>query len=278
MFLSLTPTAGSCAFDWLGMGGSSRPRFPTLTPCTSAEEADLRVTEAELFFVDSMEAWRKSMQLEQFDLMGHSLGGYLSACYALRFPERVRTLTLVSPVGLPKIPPPYTGSDRLHPAMRALLHAWNWNVTPMKLVRALGPYGQTLVQRGIGRRFAPTFANGHLDADQTPALMAEYVYHITASAGSGEYAGNALLSPQLQASPAGFYARRPLADRLHQLHMPTTLVFGTNDWMMHRDIPGIVDADPRLQLSMVEGAGHHLYLDNPGRFLEVVSQSLRRGN
>lgn len=44
------------------------------------------------------------MKLEKIVLVGHSLGGFLSACYALKYPERVEKLILVSPVGLPEKP------------------------------------------------------------------------------------------------------------------------------------------------------------------------------
>eukprot|EP00967_Tisochrysis_lutea_P084670 scaffold118492_cov19-Tisochrysis_lutea.AAC.1 len=33
-------------------------------------------------------------------LVGHSLGGYLSACYALKYPEHVEHLILVCPAGV----------------------------------------------------------------------------------------------------------------------------------------------------------------------------------
>ena len=37
-------------------------------------------------------------------LVGHSLGAYLSVVYALRWPERVERLVLLSPAGVPRDP------------------------------------------------------------------------------------------------------------------------------------------------------------------------------
>ena len=86
--------------------------------------------------VETLEAWRKAKGLDKMVLLGHSFGGYardertclsctcvglvgqcecrvrddvhlvvmvtdryMSACYALKYPERVSHLVLVSPVG-----------------------------------------------------------------------------------------------------------------------------------------------------------------------------------
>ena len=47
--------------------------------------------------MDSLEQWRESMGIDKMILLGHSLGGYLAAVYALKYPERVQKLILVSP-------------------------------------------------------------------------------------------------------------------------------------------------------------------------------------
>lgn len=51
------------------MGNSSRPSFPK-----KMDDHDDNVNEAELFFIDSLEQWRKTMNIERMVLVGHSLG------------------------------------------------------------------------------------------------------------------------------------------------------------------------------------------------------------
>jgi pimeloyl-ACP methyl ester carboxylesterase len=42
----------------------------------------------------------RTLGLDSFDLVGYSLGGWIAARYAVLYPERVRTLTLLVPAGL----------------------------------------------------------------------------------------------------------------------------------------------------------------------------------
>lgn len=60
--------------------------------------------QAENFFLDALSAWHKELKLGKMVLMGHSLGGYLAATYALRHPEDVQHLILVCPAGLVRVP------------------------------------------------------------------------------------------------------------------------------------------------------------------------------
>ena len=68
------------AFDLLGFARSSRAKF--------ANDATL----AELRWVKSIEEWRKEMKIDKMVLCGHSLGGFISAAYALEYPEHVSVL------------------------------------------------------------------------------------------------------------------------------------------------------------------------------------------
>ncbi|WWC93086.1 uncharacterized protein L201_008051 [Kwoniella dendrophila CBS 6074] len=90
--------------DWLGMGLSSRPSPSLLNSNSSNTPIPKRVSIAEHFFVSSLESWREKVGLEKMILVGHSLGGYLASAYAVRYPERVNGLILVSPAGIPHGP------------------------------------------------------------------------------------------------------------------------------------------------------------------------------
>lgn len=87
----LAPRARLFAVDWLGTGRSGRPPFTAKS-----------TAEAEAFFVDSLAAWRRAEGLDgqKMVLVGHSIGGYLAAAYALKHPDHVRHLVLVCPAGI----------------------------------------------------------------------------------------------------------------------------------------------------------------------------------
>ena len=76
--------------DLIGMGSSSRPKW------TIQNGAD-----ADDYFMGIMEKWRIEMGgLTDFILCGHSYGGYLMGTYAAKYPQHIRKLVLLSPLGL----------------------------------------------------------------------------------------------------------------------------------------------------------------------------------
>ncbi|CAH1224707.1 ABHD4 [Branchiostoma lanceolatum] len=94
------------AFDILGFGRSSRHEFST-KPDVAEEE-----------FVESIEEWRKGVELEKFILMGTSFGAFLAASYAIKHPNRVKHLILVESWGFPE------RTERAAETLRARLVRW----------------------------------------------------------------------------------------------------------------------------------------------------------
>jgi cardiolipin-specific phospholipase len=98
------------AFDWLGFGGSSRPRQHLGgTP----QEASAFFDHSLLEFCDAMGLGTRVSSTDPsapdgpFTLVGHSLGGFLAGEFALSHPERLSELVLASPVGLAQVTRPF---------------------------------------------------------------------------------------------------------------------------------------------------------------------------
>ena len=243
------------ALDWLGCGASSRPAF-------TARGVDA----AEAFFVDSLEEWRAAQEpaLPKMTLMGHSLGGYLAVAYTERYPQRVERLLLASPVGVPRKPEEDAAALAARPLKwRALIGTfralWGWGATPQSIVRALGPWGPRVARGYVDRRMRD---NDAIDKE----LLGDYIYHVSAQSGSGEFALNEILEP-------GAWARRPLADRLGHLLVPTHYIYGARDWMDFGAAVAVCEGEGSQHgesVLRVADAGHMLTCDNPYGFNACV--------
>lgn len=225
------------ALDMLGMGNSTRPAFRI-----KAKDQNEKIAEAEAWFIDSLEEWRRVRNIEKFTLLGHSLGGYLAVSYALKYPGRLNKLILASPVGVPEDPwavneampepeesrlsneftqdqesivrregmrgkqgstQPSTATPPKRPIPGWFSYLWDANVSPFSIVRLTGPLGPRFVSGWTSRRF------NHLPPDEKEALHT-YSYALFKSKGSGEYALPYLLAP-------GAYARSPVINRIQDV-------------------------------------------------------------
>jgi cardiolipin-specific phospholipase len=327
----------------LGMGNSARPQFRI-----HAKDPKDKIAEAESWFIDALEEWRKVRKIEKFILLGHSLGGYLAVSYALKYPGRLNKLILASPVGIPEDPwavnadmpepeestmeneftqdqesivsgepaganaafvratdkkaaaakPNTATTPPKRPIPGWLVWLWDANVSPFSIVRLAGPLGPRFVSGWTSRRF------NHLPSDEKDVLHT-YAYSLFRQKGSGEYVLPYLLAP-------GAYARDPVINRIQDVGrqviqpatettpavretgLPIVFMYGENDWM---DVAGGYAAEEKVKQRVVKAllhgteeekrkeagsakvvvvrkAGHHLYLDNPEEFNELVRKEM----
>lgn len=262
--------------DWMGMGASERP--PCRRPMrgltgwsTSMCDARFTPSQAVDFFLDPFDEWRKQMDIDSMILVGHSLGGYLSGRYAVERPETIEKLVLASPVGIPIKPTNLLKGNQIPTSIRLIDTLWHSNFTPQQIVRAMGATrGRRNVRRALRGRI-PSLGSQEVD------IVADYLYHITAAHPSGEFAMNSLLEPGISADMMGVFAREPLEESLGDASLDdVTILFGDHDWMRSNQ-PGaerVVDRlrknGKRASVEIVEAAGHHLYLENPERFVSYI--------
>jgi len=240
------------AFDILGFGRSSRPKFSN------------NALEAESELVQSIEEWRKQMGLDKIILLGHSMGGFLASAYALQYPDQVSHLILADPWGFPDHPGKDGSATRIQvpfwiKGIAYLLQPFN----PLWIVRAVGPLGPHLVQRArpdIIRKYSATIEEANL-------IIPEYIYHCNAQKPSGESAFHAMM--------ASFgWAKFPMIHRIPALRndVPITFIYGARSWIDRKPGEFIQELrkDSFVDIHILRGAGHHVYADRCDEFNSLV--------
>ncbi|CAH6720393.1 cardiolipin-specific deacylase 1, mitochondrial [[Candida] jaroonii] len=317
--LSSIPGIRIHAIDLLGFGLSARPSFPKFKNDTVEQ-----VEAVENWFIDSLEEWRIKRKINNFVLIGHSFGGYLSSCYAMKYHKIqnpiLNKLVLVSPVGvernrhslLKNLPNPYFDDSRvakqnendettsikdqpqINPNYENLLleededapksfrinlvrYLWNHNISPLGLVRNLGPFRSRLISAWTSRRFSKHY----VDEPDAYTKIHDYCYRIFNAKGSGEFAITRILG-------VGALARLPLMDRMPQFlaknNLPSLWMYGDKDWMnveAGREMALEINELSKKQgisrmagFKILNNAGHHLYMDNPEEFKDSVFKFL----
>lgn len=248
------------AIDQLGWGGSSRPDFT----CKSTEET-------EAWFIDSFEEWRKAKNLSNFILLGHSFGGYVVSKYALKHPEHVQHLILVGSAGFSSETDMSERLSQFRATWKGAIfnHLWESNFTPQKVVRGLGPWGPDLVRKYTSARFS-VYGSGDVLNEEESKLLTDYVYHTLAAKASGELCLKYIFS-------FGAFTRKPLLHSASEWKVPTTFIYGHQDWMSYQ---GAQEARKLMkvpcEIIRVPQAGHFVFIENPSGFHSAVLYACRR--
>jgi pimeloyl-ACP methyl ester carboxylesterase len=198
--------------------------------------------EAERQMVKSIEEWRKEMKLESFVLLGHSMGGFLAASYAISYPNHVKHLVLADPWGFPERPPEFNELPLWIRTLSYMLQPFN----PLAGIRVAGPLGPWFIntlRHDITKKYAA--------AIEQKDLIPQYIYQCNSQTPSGESAFHSMMS--------GFgWAKNPMVKRIDTMKkdIPITLLYGSRSWIDHSATDIIknkrIDSYFKLQVSASE--------------------------
>lgn len=234
------------ALDILGFARSSRPTFSN-DPVKIEQQ-----------FVDSIERWREVMKMPKMVLLGHSFGGFLSSSYALRYPERLEHLIQVDPWGYDPRP------DLQDFPLWKLSVAYTVRLMfgPFSMIRAFGPFGEVLI-----KNIRPDLLQKYKEIVD-PSIISQYIYHCNNNSNpSGEEAFHRM-------TVVGPWPLHPIGERMKALSddVPVTFLYGEHTWM--NNIYGTIIKETRpnsyTKVTVVEGAGHHIYTDKAFEFNKLV--------
>ncbi|MEV4616991.1 alpha/beta hydrolase [Kitasatospora sp. NPDC049258] len=198
-----------------------------------------------------VEALRRHLGLDRFDLLGHSAGALTAQRYAAEHPDRVRRLVLVTPVGRAAREP---DEDELA-ALRAARSDEPWYPDAAAAVAELRLGGGDPAE--LARRMTPFFWGSWTEEIRQAAFD------------PGLAPAPAWLRAEFYAS-AGAGAPRPV-------RVPVLAVAGGRDGLIGT-APARLAADchPRGRLEVLARAGHRPWVDRPEEFRALVGAFLYR--
>lgn len=186
-----------------------------------------------------------AMGLKQFNLIGHSAGGWIAAEIAVRYPERVKRLGLIGATGL-FVPGEHIGDIFMH--MQPDRGRDFASLREMLFSSANAP---------TAKRYYPD-GRGDLDEEIRRYEMIRFASFIGFK-------------------PPYLY-NRSLVDRLYRANMPAAVVWGEHDHFVpcaHGDVyvAGLPQAG---KLKVVTGAGHAAHMEAPDAVADIMLELLRK--
>ena len=258
MFKRLSEKFHVYCIDLLGMGRSSRNEFNCET-----------FKECEQYFVNSIEKWRKAMNLDKINLLGHSFGGFIASRYALHYPENLGKLIFLSPFASE------ITCDKHIEQFEEQMNNSNWftrqitnyviwmfrkNTSPFGLARKAGRLlGGYAIKRGIQRRL--------VNVPEAEFLaFYEYLHQIIMSDGSSEYAFN-IMFPNFMITDKAImnnldeYKENGIGKDYAIIVIEYCFLYGSKDWLdtnLNGDFVSTQLEKSNEKVHIIDRAGHHV--------------------
>jgi len=201
-------------------------------------------------FVEDIEGFRKALGLEKFHLMGHSWGGQLAMRYAIKYPEQLSSLILVSSGGA-EASVSVTASERV--------------------MERLSPEDQEAYFKMVSEGYwdskegldemAKIFWKPYV-ADQANLTMIKDAYsdHSTT------------VQRSIDQSTEGFN----LYDQLSRLTVPTLVIHGDYDPIPIDAIEQIHQAIENSKLVILKDCGHFPFIEKQAEFIKTINDYFKK--
>ena len=205
--------------------------------------------------LDDVEGLRAALGLEQFDLLGHSIGGHLAYLYAARQPERVRSLVLVD------VGPPFVEDlgEQLGAAMGSRrTHEDDAELVAIQASAAFREREPGAVDRWVRNVYAPFFRDR--------GAMSRIDFGLTAVGARNLVGGEERIMGTLaELDPVGSLGR---------IQCPTLVIHGELDPIPVAFSKLLADAIPGARFDLIPGVNHFAFVEDLEPFLGRVRDFL----
>jgi len=210
--------------------------------------------------IDDLELLRKELKLEKMTLVGHSMGCVLASTYALEYPDRIKKLVLLAPAFL-KQPFPDEDQPIKH---QGYLKSMEFRNRP-EVTLELEKYNLN--------RENPPLSSKEKTMRSRIKIAGLMLYDI--SKWNELNNGKAIFKSKVYTLTEKTYPKNgwDYYKEFDKRTYPVGIIAGSHDWL---DFDGAITKAwikdvPRIKLSMIQNAGHDLWIDWP----KVLTKTLR---
>jgi 2-hydroxy-6-oxonona-2,4-dienedioate hydrolase len=183
------------------------------------------------FFVEFLDKFMKALSVEQASFIGSSFGGFLATEYALKYPNKVKKLVLVSPAG----------------TMRA-----STQILDEYIMAALYPTYENVWK---------AFSNMTFGSDFVPdSTIRDFINRMRLP--NAKYAFMSTL--------LGIRDSPKLKGRLSKIDHPTLFIWGEHDHMIPLEYSAEFAEISDSSTTVMKGCGHTPYVEKPKEFTRIV--------
>ncbi len=226
----------------------------------NSDKADIATYTIEQNVAD-LENLRHALNVEQFQLFGHSWGGILAQAYILQYPERVTKLILAD----------------------TFSSCADCNATLTRMLNAVPPETRAVIekceQEGI-------YANGDMYSAEYQAALNVAYEPVNMTPPLPDYLQNSFAKiaydvyRAMWGDESEFHVTGTLRDvdfypRLAEIRVPTLVIVGASDMPTTEMAERMARAIPNARLEIFQHSRHFPFLEEPDKFFRVLREFLR---
>lgn len=234
----------SSADSWNRMAPRLGKRYHLIAPDLPGWGESTRLEDATYAYnpqIERLHNFLEKLGLTRFHLMGHSMGGCISASYAARYPEQVSSLTLIAPHGVPEPTRSFLAES--------VERGDNW----------LAP----ATVKDFGRLLEYCFA-------KRPYIAGPVLKYLAAQTIAGA-AKTQKIFDEIQVNTP------PLAERLGQIKAPTLIIWGDQDKLIHVSAAELFHKGiSGSELLILKGSGHMPLMENAGQCVQTFVEFIKK--
>jgi abhydrolase domain-containing protein 6 len=221
---------GASADSWNRIAAQLTKRYHVIAPDLPGWGASTRLEAASYGYpaqVERLHQFLSHLKLGRAHMVGHSMGGFIASAYAARYPDEVITLGLIAPHGMVEPEP----SD----LARSIAQGDNW------LVATSLPEFDRLLNNVFSKR------------PYAPKAVLRYLANHTIR----NHAKSRQIFDELQMNDPA------LAQRLPEIAVPTLIIWGDQDRVLHVSSADLFRQGIRnSELMVIRGSGHMPLVEN----------------